>query len=124
MESIMIIARVAKIEFTVKEDEQTHKYAKNGIRLNDTKQECNEPIGLLGTGNCKSVIAQDLFECPQLVAPTVHHIALSYCGQNYNPEDFTFKFKYTEIDPETKEFWSTPGSWSDSYNLSDFPTSK
>lgn len=117
----MVVVRICKITFKVDGDNQTHNYATNGLRINEVEQKCSSIDTMLGLHNQKSVIADDTDEAARLLAPNVHQLAYSFCGSNYRLEDFYFTIKYSQVDPETKEFWPTPSSNGDLYCLKDFP---
>jgi len=117
----MIVARICKIGFNVDGDNQTHNYATNGLRINEAEQKCTSLDSMLGLHNQKSVIANDTDEAATLLAANVHQLANSFCGSSYRPQDFHFTIKYSQVDPETKEFWPTPSSYGDHYCLEDFP---
>jgi hypothetical protein len=65
-------------------------------------------------GNIKSFIGNTIAECNKRMQENVGKYlkCLYYSEYITNPKDFTFQYRYSEID-DNGEFWPHPSRWSD-----------
>ena len=109
----MIVAKLCHIEFDVKPDSQLYGYANKGVELNKKTQKYDHH---------NMTICEDLDHAASVLAKQVHGVVKQTFKEDYNPEDFGFKFKWTEV--KNDQFFPEPERHSNWYELKNYPKEK